>query len=663
VVEAVEQAISKQDPAQQRRFSLLLRALDYRLVNWLLVRKARRFEALSQADKEKLLGGLAISRWSFLRRWFQAIKRLAAFYCYGLADAHGRNAAWPVIGYKPPGKGGTVLKTVLPCRLLRVEGISKPTVLECEACVIGSGAGGGVVAAELAQAGKSVIVLEAGSGRQAPDFDQGEVAGINDLYLDQGLASTRDLGVTLLAGATLGGGTTVNWQTCLDLPPPIRAEWAQLSGCRHFVEDSFGRSLKAVNNRLQVSNTESIINPNNAKLRQGCEALGYQWRLLPRNAARCDPDQCGHCVYGCRHGGKQSTAVTYLYDAQRSGNTRIIVHCRVDRVLFADGRVTGVAAMATDPASGAQHEVEVRAPVVVAAAGALHSPALLMRSGLSLPALGRHLFLHPTALVAGGYDERIEPWTGPPQTILCEEFGYLRNNYGFRLEAAPGHPGTMAQAAPWLGARQHREFMQLAGQCSAFIVLVRDRDGGTVRLSRRGQPVIDYLPGRQEIDHLKQGMAAAVRIHLAAGARQVLTLHTRGLYLRLSGRGDVQAGEEFCRRIARHRVDRNWCTLYSAHQMGTCRMGRNARTAVCDADGQVFGMRGLFIADASAFPASSGVNPMITVMALAHHTAQRIKLVANFGTRRLGSRTVDLGATANGLPAASNPGGVVLGHR
>lgn len=616
---AMEAAISELDAAQQRQFRQLLRALEQPLVIALLIGKRTRFSALGGAARERALLALATSRVASLRAGFQGLKRLATFLFYSVVDAAEHNPTWPALGYTPsanPPAAPAALQTTV---------LDAPTTLECDVCVIGSGAGGSVVAAELAAAGQRVIVLEAGGGQQAPDFDQRELRGMGELYLDRGLTATRDLGLAILAGATLGGGTTVNWQTSLRTPPAIRDEWAERSGCAHFADASFTRSLDAVEERLGVSTAESTVNPNNALLRDGCEALGYRWTTLPRNARGCDAAQCGNCVFGCRHGGKQSTAVTYLLDAQRHGETGVVVHCRAERVVVEQGRVTGVAATATDPATGRRHAVSVRAARVVVAAGAIHTPAILLRSGLALPALGRHLYLHPTSAVSGTYDTLVQPWRGPVQTILCDEFAWRDGSYGVRLEAAPGHPGLLALATPWFSARQHRREMQQIAHKSLIIVLARDRTGGRVRVSRRGRPIIDYRPGAAERAQLQGGIAAAVRVHLAAGAHDVLTLHTRAQGVLPLAQRSPAAIDAACAALARAAIDRNWSTLFSAHQMGTCRMGRDARTAVCDGDGAVFGVRGLFIADSSAFPGASGVNPMLTIMALAHHTAQRIK--------------------------------------
>lgn len=621
VAAAMEQAIGGLDDAQRSQFRQLLRVLERPLVIRLLIGKGRGFRALGQDDQVQVLLKLATSRLPLLRTGFQGLKRLATFLFYSVTDAQGHNPTWAAIGYTPSAN-----PPAAP-RLLRITTIERATTMACDVCVIGSGAGGSVVAAELAAAGKQVIVLEAGGNQQAPDFVQREISGMHDLYLDGGLTSSRDLGVAILAGATLGGGTTVNWQTSLRLADAIRDEWAALSGCTHFADTSFTRSFELVEARLNVNTAESVINGNNAALRDGCEALGYRWATLPRNARACAAEQCGYCVYGCRHGGKQSTAVTYLLDAQQHGDACIVAHCRAERVLIANGRVAGVHATVTDAARGVQHMVRINAPTVVVAAGAIESPALLLRSGVQLPALGHNLFLHPVSAVSGTYPHTIEPWSGPPQTILSDQFANLSGLYGFRLETAPAHPGLLALATPWFGPRQHRREMQQAARKSAIIALVRDRHGGRVRLSRAGRPVIEYQPGRRERAYLQQGVAAAARVHLAAGASDVLTLHVRQFPTQRFGARSVAAIDAYCDALARQAVDRNWSTIFSAHQMGTCRMGSDPRRAVCDAQGQVFGVRGLFVADGSAFPASSGVNPMLTIMALAHHTAQRIKQV------------------------------------
>jgi len=164
--------------------------------------------------------------------------------------------------------------------------------------------------------------------------------------------------------------------------------------------------------------------------------------------------------------------------------------------------------------------------------------------------------------------------------------------------------------------------MQRAAHVASMIALTRDSSGGRVRARADGSVRIDYKLGKSERALVAQGISAAARVHLAAGADEVHTLHTRGL--RLAKSASPAEVDAFYRRIESEPVDRNWSSLFSAHQMGTCRMGIDGSTSVCDERGQVFGVSGLYVADASTFPASSGVNPMLTVVAIATCVAEGI---------------------------------------
>ncbi|HEY6829774.1 MAG TPA: GMC family oxidoreductase [Gemmatimonadaceae bacterium] len=605
VPRAAERAIGLLPRTERDELRRLLRLLDS-IIGGLVIGKPVGVSKMTAEERERLLRALSVHRIGRLRQGFQALKRLSSFLYYSVVDARGENPIWPAIGYAPSSQPPAGASTI---RVLKYD---TSTTIDCDVCIVGSGAGGGTVAGELATRGFRTVLLEAGPGDQAPQFTQRELEGIQSLYYQAGLSASSDSSIAILAGACLGGGTTVNWQTCLRTPDFIRDEWTDRSKCELFTSERFTQALDHVCRRLGVSSDESDVNRNNDPIRRGCDALGLSSEVIERNSRGCDCTQCGYCTFGCRIGGKQSTVATYLPVTQRGRGSSIITKCRAERVLIERGKAVGV--MATTKAlDGVMENIEIRAPIVVVCAGGIESPALLQRSGLSHSALGENLFLHPTSAVAGVYANPIEPWIGPPQTILSAQFARLDGNFGFRLEAAPAHPGLLGLAAPWTGARAHRTLMQRAAHVSATIALTRDATGGRVRSRRDGGVTIDYTIGRREQTWLARGIEIAARVQFAAGAEEVHTLHATGPVLKRSA-PDVEA---FARRILAAPVTANRCTVFSAHQMGTCRMGRERRVSVCDENGAVYGVKGLYVADASLFPASSGVNPMISVMALA----------------------------------------------
>ncbi|HEU4996345.1 MAG TPA: GMC family oxidoreductase N-terminal domain-containing protein, partial [Gemmatimonadaceae bacterium] len=455
LVQSVERAMGVLSARQLQELRLFLRLLDSTPFMLVSAGKASGITRMSAAEREKALLALANSPLPQLRTGFQALKRLATFLFYSVLGPDGSNPTWPEIGYDVP--------TPVPGNsALTLTRITRPTTLDADVCVIGSGAGGGVVAARLAETGRTVVVLEAGCADLAAEYDQREIVGTRRLYLQQGTTATHDLGVAILAGSCVGGGTAINWQTCLRTPDFIRDEWAERSGIAAFRDATFDRALDAVSERIGVGTGESVRNGNNAPLERGCAALGFHWADIARNSRGCDLSQCGYCVFGCRVGGKQSTANTFLVDVQREGHTTIVPHCHADRVRRERGRVAAVEATARDERSGARYAVRINAPMVVVAAGALETPAFLLRSAIDHSQVGRNLYLHPTTGVAGRYDEPVRGWIGAPQTVLCDEFARRRDHFGYRFETAPIHPGLIALAQPWYGGRAHRSRMQSA---------------------------------------------------------------------------------------------------------------------------------------------------------------------------------------------------------
>ncbi len=610
VAALVAEALERIEPAKRDAFRLFLKLLENPLFIATVSANATRFSRLPQAVREHVLQRLSRSAVPQLRSAFQGARSLVMLHTYASNGTPESDALLSAIGYEPQ----INQKASAP----RIP-LSKPgpeTEIECDVCVVGSGAAGSVVAAELAANGQNVIVVEAGSGLSAGDFDQHELIGMHRLFREAGLSGTRDLSVSILAGTGLGGGTTVNWQSCFRTPDDVREEWAELSGCSFFTGDSFTESLDAVWGRIGASTDESEVNENNSAICRGAKSLGYRWDTIARNSLGCDSEQCGNCMFGCRIGGKQSAATTYLLDAIRSG-AQVIAPYTAQKLRRTGDKVTGVVGLYADP-HGEPRPLTIVATRVVLAAGALDTPTLLMRSGLSCLHLGQHLFLHPTVAVTGLYSTPVESWKGAPQTIVCDEFSNLSEGYGYRIEAAPAHPGLMSVGIPWKNGRDHRREMQRLRGAAPFIVLTRDSNGGRVRFSSACQPYFDYRLGKEERRLIRHGMVTAARMHHAAGAERIITLHSARLVWERESGGSM---EKFCKQIDAASTSPNRLPLFSAHQMGTCRIGSDAASAVCDASGAVFGMSGAYVADASLFPASSGVNPMITIMALARHVA------------------------------------------
>src|SRR5258708_3894765 len=621
VAQLVAETLSLENEQAKAQFRQLLGLLSNAAAGMMLAGSPRPFKTLPQEKREKYLTAMANSPVGQLRQGYQAIKRLATFIYFSVPNPEGVNPNWDVLDYTAPAPPPT--DAPQPIKPL---GITEDTTLEADAVIIGSGAGGGVVAGELAMAGKSVIVLEKGGYNNESNFPLKEAQATPELYLKRGTLTTKGLGVIVLAGSTLGGGTTINWMTSLRTPPDVLEEWEERSGLRsHFTGSQLQESFDAVEKRINVNTENSTHNQQNQLLADGCEALGYQVGVIPRNAINCQ-QRCGTCGFGCRYGAKQSTMKTYLQDAYDHG-ARIIVHCSADKVLIEGGRAVGVEAHVTGGEK--TYKVTVRAKAVIVAAGSIHSPAVLIRSGLENRHIGRHLYLHPVSTITGIYPEKVYPWQGVMQSAYSREYAHLDWNYGYVLEVQPLHPGLIGLSTPWYSAREYREQLAQAANFATIIVLTRDKGEGTVTVDRDGEPVIDYVVSAYDRKHLLHGLRQAARVHFAAGANAINSLHNKRTRLDRPENGMVteQQFREFDRQLERHGMPVNRIMIFTPHHMGTCRIQTDHTTSVTNEHGEVHGVKNLFVCDGSLFPAASGVNPMLSIMGLAHRASQYIKTV------------------------------------
>jgi choline dehydrogenase-like flavoprotein len=610
VAEQLEGLLGQMPPEQLQGFAALLDGLaQYDFASLPIEARTQILHDVAGSSHEARLGVVALRNLTFL-------------FFYALPDADGRNPNWEAIGYpgpvSAPPSPQEAPKTI---SVLSIE--DDEHTLTADVCVVGSGAGGSVIAAELQKAGKSVVVLEMGGYRNEADFKQLELPGLFELYLGAGLLSSEDGSIAVFAGSTLGGGTVVNYMNCLRTPDAIRSEWRE-HGIEGIDEPGYDEHIDAVMARINATDTATTQNRQHKKMIRALDELRMAHRPIVRNVdTACeDPRVCGYCLVGCQKGCKQSTMKTYLQDASDSG-ARCVVGCHADRIVIGDdGRAAAVEATVMR-ADGSSARLRVEAPTVVVAGGSIESPALLLRSGIGGPAVGKHLRLHPAAIVNGIYDEPIEAWIGQIQSEVSDHFARCDGDWGFLIESVGAMPSLNAAGIPWRdGASHKRELARMFRHHAPFISVARDHGEGEVLLDPHGQPVVRWSLS-DEVDRrlFIRANVELARLHHAAGAPEIRTLHADEVSWR---RDSGEPFEHFIGRIEGASYGPADVTIFTAHQMGSCRMGSDPSDSVADGRGELHDVRGVWIGDASAFPTAPGVNPMVSIMSLAHRTAANI---------------------------------------
>ncbi len=593
-----------------RRTRTLLRLL---LLWWevspLLSRYRQPFSRLDATDREAYLHETYASRRPWLRLplfWLRTLCLTAFTSDPRVEEALGFTHS--CVDESPPRVGP------------RLEPIAYPQVwgpLEerADVCVIGSGAGGAVIAKELAEGGLSVIVIEEGAYFTQEDFQGPLFERVQKLYRDGGL--TAALGrrtIPIPLGKCVGGTTVVNSGTCFRAPDSVLREWESRWGIEGADPASMEPIFRRVEEIIGVKPTPRELMSENALLFQrGVEALGYHGAPIPRNIDGCRG--CGVCALGCPSDAKQAMHLSYLPRAARHG-ARVYARCRARRIVVEKGRAVAVEADILDARTDQfRGRLRVRSPVVVLAAGAIHSPAFLMANGLgrSSGQVGKNLTIHPSLGIAALFEQEVYGWRGTLQPYYVDE---LQESLGVMLEVTSPLPGVGASLLPGIGL-EAKEMLARYKHTALVGVFVADSSRGRV-LRGPGpgaEPTILYDLNREDRRRLVQGIALAGEIFLEAGASAV--------YTGLSRLPVVQSREEL-EQLREVDAGAGLATPTGFHPMGTCRMGSDPATSVVGPYGEVHGVKNLFVADASVFPSCVGVNPQVTIMAFATRTARHI---------------------------------------
>lgn len=569
-------------------------------------------------------------------------RRLAAAALRSLACLayYTRPATWPATGYDGPFLGRVAVDVlpvadepvptpggrIAPGTVARGRDIDRDARVRADVVVVGTGAGGAAAAATLAEAGLDVLVLEAGPALGARDFTQREEEMLPLLFAERGLRSAGDGAIPVLQGRGLGGSTLHNTGLVWRAPPGILDRWRREHGLdapdREL--DSLFAEVEATLRATPIRQDE--VNANNAAVRRGAEALGLRFRV-PHHA-RVDCCGCGYCMIGCAYNRKQSALTTWLPRALRAG-ARVVAEAAAFALDPDRPRKRVLARLAGRDGRPGRRLLVAEAPIVVVAAGAIDTAALLLRSGLRGESglVGRTLRLHPSPAVGAVFDDPVDGYRGVPHSVIVDgtapflETG--RDGYLVLPVAAP--PGLGSTLLPGAGPR-HAEYMRRYRHLAAAVALVHDETCGRVRpgILDAARPRIDYWPDRHDLAAIRDAVRRIAELYLAAGAREVL--------LPFFGAPPVRARDGLAgldAALAAARFEPFTLSLSSVHPQGTCPLGADRRRSVVSPVGEMHGHRGLFVADASVFPTSIGVPPQVTTMALAVRTARHI--VARYG--------------------------------
>jgi choline dehydrogenase-like flavoprotein len=498
--------------------------------------------------------------------------------------------------------------------VLRGREIAAPFSAKVDAVVVGSGAGGAVVARELARDGRSVLVLEEG-GYYTPN-EYGTMPPshtIRRLAREAGMSVALGIGdtplISILAGKCVGGSSVLTGGVCFRIPDDILHEWSSHLGLARMTPDELDPYFAEVERAVHVETVPEHMRSRGTELFvEGAAKLGIPMKSLRRNTDGCRG--AARCNFGCPNRAKMSVDISFLPDAQAHG-ARIVADALVERIMVAGGRAMGVSGRFLDPETGEPRvPFDVRAKLVVVACGSLHTPILLRKSGLDAPDIGKHLTIHPCARVGAIFDEEVRGWDGALQSVYSDHFA----SEGITLVGVYTAVNVLAAAFPGVG-REHRRLTKRMPNLAIFGTMVHDEGGGRVRRWLSREPLITYAMIRRDKDRLLKGIQILGRMAFAAGAREVL--------LPIFGTPPIQRNEDLDflteRPPSARRVE---CIVF--HPLGSAKMSATERGGVVKPSGETWDVDNLLVVDGSILPTSIGVNSQLPIMGVAMMLARGI---------------------------------------
>jgi len=583
----VEEVIGHLSPGLRRPWGLAQRALDAAAI----ARTGRPLHALSAGRRDQLLASW--ERDPVLGKALTAVALAYKFVHFDQPDVYRAMGGTPnvVTSLDSP----RWLSQIHPAEAWSGEG-----VLECDVVVVGTGAGGAVVGRELAERGHAVVFVEEGDHHRRDAFDGSSVRAHSRFY--RFAVSVGNAPIPIFIGRLVGGSTAVNGGTCFRTPPWVLDRWCEDMNTDAFAGDAMRPHFERVEEMLQVAPAaRAVIGPPGDVIARGCGALGWSHFAIRRNAPGCDGK--GFCDFGCRTDARRSTNISYVPAALQAG-ALCLTGLRADRVLIEGGRAVGI-----EGKSAGGRTITVRARKVVLAGGTVPTPLFLLKQGLCNASgeVGKNLTLHPSTGISALMDEELNGSRYVPQGYGCDQ--HLRD--GMLITSAQPDVNLAAMLFPVTGRRLMQRLEELP-RIASLAVLVRDASrNGRVWREVGGKPAITYRVTAEDVARLHQGTLAAAEILLAAGARRLYPVRPT---LPVVERGELDT----LRRAVPSAAE---MSIISYHPLGTCRMGKNPRDSVVGLDHQTHDVKDLYIVDGSTVQGPLGVNPQLTIMAVATRAA------------------------------------------